>query len=132
MLTDNNDGTATISGTPNAGTGKLYRVMLQAKSSSGTVKQTLALSVFQAPAFTALSPKSKSGKVGKAFSVTLQATGYPAPTFSATPPPGVTLTNLGGGKATLSGFFLVGTQTFTITASNGYTPDATETFTLSS
>ena len=131
VLTDNNDGTATISGTPNAGTGKLYTVMLQAKSSSGTVKQSLALSVFQAPAFTSSSPKSKSGKVGKAFSVTLQATGYPAPTFSATTPPGVTLTNTGGGKATLSGYFLVGTQTFTITASNGHTPDATETFTLS-
>jgi len=129
-LTDHHDGTATLAGTPAAGTGKAYTVALYATSSSGTAKQVLTVTVYQAPVITTTAT-TKSGKVGKAFSYTLKAKGFPAPTFSASSlPAGVTLTNLGSGKATLSGFFLVGTQTFTITAANGHTPNATVTFTL--
>jgi len=123
--------TDTLSGTPGAGTGRVYSsVKFFATSSSGRVKQLFTLTVDQAPAITTTS--GKLGKVGTAFNFNLKASGFPKPTFSSPSlPPGVTITNTGNGKATLAGHYLVGQQTFTIVASNGSSPDATQTFTLS-
>ena len=119
-----------LAGTPGAGTGRVYsKVKLVATSTSGHVTQVVTLTVDQAPAITSVA--AKSGRVGNAYSVTVKASGFPKPTFSsATLPPGVTITNLGNGKATLAGHFLVGVHTFTLTASNGTAPDAAQTFTL--
>jgi len=119
-----------LTGTPAANTGKVYStIKLFASGTSGRVKQVFTLTVDQAPAITSVS--GKSGKVGTAFSLTLKGSGFPKPTFSSgSLPAGVTITNTGNGKATLGGHYLVGTQTFTITASNGTSPDATQSFTL--
>jgi Fibronectin type III domain/Putative Ig domain len=128
-LTDNHDGTATLGGTPGPGTGKIYLVQLTAKNVYGTTYQYFTLVVDQAPAIT--SANSATGKTGTAFSVTVKTTGYPAATLSASGlPSGVTLTNRGGGRATLAGHFLAGTKTFTLMATNGITPNATQIFHL--
>ena len=74
--------------------------------------------------------------VGMAGSFTVQATGTPAPAVSdggARLPSGVTFVDNGDGAATLSGTPAAGTggsYTFTITADNGVSPDATQTFSL--
>ena len=119
-----------LAGTPAAGTGRVYsKVKFIATSTSGLVKQLFTLTVDQAPAITSVA--GKAGKVGSAFSMTVKASGFPAPTFSSPSlPAGVTLTNTGNGKATLAGHFLVGGHTFTMTATNGTSPNASQTFTL--
>src|SRR5207249_4042577 len=72
--------------------------------------------------------------VGVAGTVTVTATGFPAPTLSAlgTLPDGVTFQG-GGGSATLTGTPAAGSAgvyPLTITAHNGIGADATQTFTL--
>jgi Putative Ig domain len=66
---------------------------------------------------------------GKAETFTVMATGSPSPTFSETGalPSGITLSSAGvlSGSTTQSGTFPV-----TITATNGVSPDATQSFTL--
>lgn len=64
---------------------------------------------------------------------TVRTSGYPAPslTESGTLPSGVTLTDKGNGTATLAGTSAQsGKFALTITAANGITPNATQTFTL--
>lgn len=78
---------------------------------------------------------SASFTVGTPGTATITGLGVPAPTFSVTGalPSGVTLTNNGNGTATLSGTPAAGTgglYTFTLTASNGVSPNAFQTFTL--
>jgi uncharacterized delta-60 repeat protein len=68
-------------------------------------------------------------------SFTMTATGGPVPelTLSGTLPEGVTISDHGDGTATLAGTPAAGTTgsyPLTITASNGMTPDATQSFTL--
>ena len=91
--------------------------------------QSFTLTVDQAPAIT--SANNTSFIVGTAGSFTAVATGYPTPTFSETGvlPSGVTFTSGG----VLSGTPAAGTggiYPFTITASNGISPNATQSFTL--
>ena len=82
------------------------------------------------PTFT--SGNSATFTAGTAGSFDVTASGNPAPTFSVPPgslPTGVTLSSAG----VLSGTPAAGTgglHTFTITASNGISPDATQSFTL--
>jgi hypothetical protein len=66
---------------------------------------------------------------------TVTATGYPTPTLSYSPagslPAGVTFHDNGNGTATISGKPTVsGTFTFWIEATNGVSPAALESFTL--
>jgi hypothetical protein len=76
-----------------------------------------------APLFTAAGAPT-TGTVGAPYSSTFAASGYPSPTFtvsSGTLPAGLTLTSAG----VLSGApTSTGTSTFTVTASNGASPDA--------
>ncbi|WP_200961252.1 S-layer family protein [Phycicoccus sp. Soil802] len=75
-----------------------------------------------APVFTAAAPTT--GTVGEAYSSTFTASGYPDPTFtvsSGTLPAGLTLTSAGVLSGTPTS---AGTSTFTVTASNGLSPDA--------
>ena len=63
--------------------------------------------------------------------MTITSKGFPVATLSATGlPAGVTLVDLGSGKGTLAGTMPAGVHTFTITASNGVLPNATQLFTL--
>jgi len=84
------------------------------------------------PVFTAAGSPT-AGTVGEAYSYTYTASGFPNPTFtvsSGTLPAGLTLTSAGvlSGTPTHGG-----TSTFTVTASNGSSPDAissTQTITV--
>ena len=126
-LVSHNNNTATLSGSPAAGTGALHVVVLTAKSTSGTARQSLNLYVDQAPKF--ISGATISGPVGTVFSFTIKTTGYPPPTITSTPlPAGVTLTDHTNGTATLDGTYLAATQTITFTAANGTAPNATQVF----
>ena len=92
-FTDNGNGTATLSGTPAAGTGGTYSLTFTASNGVGspaTQNFTLTVTVNQAPAIT--SANSTTFTVGAAGSFTVTTTGFPTPTLSesGTLPSGVT------------------------------------------
>jgi hypothetical protein len=127
-FTGNGNGKATISGTPTAG--GVSKFTITAKNSTGTATQTFTLTVGQVPKI--ISASSTTATHGKAFTFTITATGYPVPTLGRTGslPAGVTFTNNGNGRATISGTpKAAGVTTFTITAKNS-TGTANQTFTL--
>ena len=100
---------------------------------SGNGVVTIAYATPNAPAITSAAATTFTSGQSRTFTVT--TTGTPAPTISdgaATLPPGVTFKDNGNGTATLSGIptGVSGGYPFTITASNGVTPDATQSFTL--
>ena len=131
---DNGNGTATLSGTPAAGTGGTYALTITANNGvAPNATQNFTLTVNQAPAIT--SAASVSFLVGSAGSFTVTSTGTPTAALSETGtlPSGVTFVDNGNGTATLSGTpgaGTAGTYTLTITASNGVAPNATQTFAL--
>ncbi len=124
---DNGNGTATLSGTPAAGTGGAYALVFTITNGvGGNVVQNFMLSVQQAPAIT--SAATDTFVVGSADSFTITTTGFPTPTVSSagTLPTGVTLVgNALGGTATQTGTFPL-----QLTATNGVSPDALQNFTL--
>jgi hypothetical protein len=86
-----------------------------------------------APVFTSANNTSFSGSTPQTFSVT--ASGIPTPAFSETGtlPSGFTFTDNGNGSASLSGTpsaFNSGLYSLTLSASNGVSPTAYQTFTL--
>ncbi|MBU6198744.1 MAG: hypothetical protein KGI64_09655 [Xanthomonadaceae bacterium] len=131
---DNGNGTATLSGTPAAGTGGTYALTITANNGvAPNATQAFTLTVNQAPAIT--SANSTTFTVGSAGSFTVTSTGTPVAALSETGtlPSGVTFVDNGNGTATLSGTPAAGTggtYAFTITASNGVAPNATQNFTL--
>ena len=137
-FTDNGDGTATLAGTPGAGTGGTYAFTITAANGvSPNATQSFTLTVDQAPAIT--SANATTFTVGEAGTFPVTTTGYPGgPTLTlsdggATLPSGVTFTDNGDGTATLAGTPAdgsAGTFPFTITATNGVAPSATQSFTL--
>jgi len=135
-FTDNGGGSATIAGTPGAGTEGDYTLTLTASNGTTSTEQTFTLTVApaatpEAPAFT--SPATGSLTVGVAGSIAVTATN--ATTITKTSgdlPAGVTFTDNGGGSATIAGTPGAGTEgdyTLTLTASNG-TTSTDQTFTL--
>lgn len=107
-----------LSGTP-SGTGGLYSFTLSAENttSPNAASASHAIEVSAAPVFTADNPTT-SAKVGVPYSYTYTATGYPAPTFTATGlPAGLTLSSTGVLSGTPTG---KGGKTvsFAVTASN--------------
>ena len=131
---DNGNGTATLAGTPAAGTGKTYPITVTASNGVGSPSsQTFTLTVNQAAAIT--SPNSAAFNVGASASFSVLTTGYPAPSLGETGalPSGVTFKDNGNGTATLSGAPAsgsAGTYSLTLTATNGVGTPATQTFTL--
>jgi large repetitive protein len=126
-----NSSTGVLTGIPTSGTGGTFDLTITASNGVGTAAtQSFVLTVDQAPAIS-----SASGTVftvGTAGTFTVTASGSPAPTFteSGTLPSGVFFNDATG---VLSGTPLqgaAGTYTLTLTATNGVTPDATQTFTL--
>ncbi len=122
--------TGVLSGTPAAGTGGTYALVFTASNGAGSdATQNFTLTVNEAPAIT--SADSATFTEGNFGSFTVSASGFPAPTFSAsgTLPSGVTLSSSGvlsGTPAAGSG----GAYPITITASNGVGSDAQQSFTL--
>jgi hypothetical protein len=126
-----NDATGLLSGTPLQGTGGVYTLDFTPANTAGTgTTQVFTLVVDQAPAFTSASTTVFTVGTGGTFAVT--ASGFPTPTFSVMGalPAGVSLNPTTG---VLSGTPQTGTggsYPLTITANNGVTPVASETFTL--
>lgn len=131
---DNGDGTATLSGTAAAGTGKTYAITITASNGIGSnATQSFTLTVDEAPAIT--SANSTTFSVGGAGTFQVAASGFPTPAFteSGPLPNGVTFADNGNGTGTLSGTPATGTNgTYSIsfTAGNGVGSNATQSFTL--
>ncbi|MCW2935581.1 MAG: hypothetical protein JWM19_6543 [Actinomycetia bacterium] len=128
----NGNGTATLSGTPLAGSGKVYHVTITASNGVGTaVPQSFSLTVDQAPKITSAARVTFTYRKKGSFKVT--TSGYPvaALTESGALPKGVTFKNNRNGTATLAGTPAVDankTYTITIRASNGVGSAATVKF----
>jgi hypothetical protein len=133
-FTDNGDGTATLAGTPAAGSIGTYALTLTASNGvPPDATQNFTLTVDQAPVIT--SANAATFTVGAAGSFTVTTTGSPVAGLSevGTLPSGVTFVDNGDGTATLSGTPVAGsagTYALTLTASNGVSPDATQAFTM--
>jgi large repetitive protein len=133
-FTDNGDRTATLAGTAAAGTGGSYPLTFTATGGSATpVTQTFTLTITQSPAIT--SAAATTFGLGGPGTFTVTTTGFPAPTLSSSGalPAGVTFTDNGNGTATLAGTPAPGsggTYPLTISAANGNTPDAIQSFVL--
>src|SRR4029077_4205289 len=131
---DNGNGTATLGGTPAAGTAGTYPLTITASNGVGApASQAFTLKINQAPAITSAS--TATFVVGSAGSFTVTATGVPTPTLTRTGAltSGVTVIDNGNGTATLSGTpagGTAGTYPLTITASNGVGSPASQAFTL--
>ena len=131
-FTAHTNGTATIAGTPAAGTGGSYPITITATSSAGAQTQAFTLTNDQAPAFTSAS--SATSTVGKAFSFTVTTTGTPTAVLTETGalPKGVTFTAKTNGTATIAGTpasGTIGTYRITIKATNSVGAP-TQAFTL--
>jgi hypothetical protein len=128
-FTSNGNGTASFSGTPNAGTGGLYTITIAATNSGGTTTQTFKLTVAQTPTITNAS--SASATHGTTFSFKFTTAGYPVPTITHTGTvSGLSWSNTGSGTFTLSGTpRTAGTYTLTVTATNS-AGKTTQTFKL--
>ena len=134
----NSDGTATISGTPSSGSTGTYTLDLTASNGvSPNATQTLTISVTpqdSAPAIT--SPSSLDAHPGVAVDFTVTTTGTPTPSILASGqlPGGLSFRANSDGTATISGTpssGSTGTYTLDLTASNGVSPNATQTLTIS-
>ena len=127
---DNGNGTATLSGTPGAGTGGTYSITINAANIVGTTPQSFTLTVNTAPVFTSAS--STTFTVGTAGSFTVVASGTPAPTLSQTAgtlPTGVTFNASTGVLSGTPGAGTGGTYSITFKATNT-SGSTNQTFTL--
>jgi hypothetical protein len=112
-LVDAGDGTATLAGTPDPGSGGDYRFTVTASAEGGDAmssSQSFDLVVDEAPSVT--SPTDATFDVGTAASFTIATdAGFPVPTAigeSGTVPLGLLFVDNGNGTATLSGTAAVG------------------------
>ena len=128
---DNGNGTATLAGTPAAGTGGTYPITITATNASGTVTQTFTLTNSEAPTITSASTATFS--TGAAGTYTVTTTGYPAATIteSGTLPKGLTFTAGTTGTATIAGTPATGTTgTYPVTISATNSSGSTATLAL--
>jgi hypothetical protein len=120
VFVDNGNGTATLSGTPEAGTGGTYKLVWRADNGLGIATQNFTLTVDAPPVIT--SPSSNTFTLNTLNSFLITATGLPIPTLkeTGTLPPGVVFKVQGNGLAVLQGTpTRSGTFTFFITATSG-------------
>jgi hypothetical protein len=132
-FTDNGDGTATIAGTPAAGSGGSYPIQITAKNPAGSVSSTFTLTNDEAPSI--VSPPTTTFAPAVASKYTVTTRGYPAPalTESGPLPGGLSFTDNGNGTATISGTPASGTNgsyPVTVSASNATGSTATQTLTI--
>jgi len=118
---DNGNGTATLAGTPGAGSEGSYMVTISAANSVSTATEGFVLTVNAGLAIT--SAVSATATSGTAFSFTVTTTGTPTPTLTHTGPlpAGITFTANSNGTATLAGTPAAaarGTYPITFTAKN--------------
>jgi hypothetical protein len=128
---DNQDGTATISGSA-SGSGNFPITITAANGVSPDAVQSFTIKLASAPAITSANNVTFApGKTGQTFNVT--TTGLPTNAISRTGtlPSGVTFTDNLNNTATIAGTPTAGTQgaspyPWVITAANGILPDATQ------
>jgi len=133
-LVDNGNGTATLSGTPAAGTAGTYPLTVTASSGvSPNADQSFTLSVNQAPAITSANATTFTVGTAGAFTITTSGTSTAAISTASPLPSGITLVDNGNGTAMLAGTpaaGMAGTYPLTITANSGVLPNANQNFTL--
>jgi hypothetical protein len=132
-FTANSNGTATLAGTPAAGTGGSRLLTVKATNAAGSATQSFRLAVDQAPAIT--SARTVTATVGRAMKFTVTTTGYPKATITeAGPvPKGLRFIANTNGTATISGTPSAGTAGsygLTISATNGVGSPAVQAFLL--
>jgi hypothetical protein len=133
---DNGNGTATLSGTPDAGQGGVYVFSITASNGYSTdAMQAFTLRVNEAPTITSQDHTTFTVGSAGSFTVTTGHSYPPGETISefGALPSGVSFVDNNDGTASLAGTPDAGTggvYAFTITASNGINPDATQNFTL--
>ena len=130
---DDGDGTATLSGTPAAGTGNAYSLTFSASNGiADNATQNFTLTVNEAPAFA--SANSTTFTVAAYSIFNLAATGYPPISSISMTSGSLPLGIIYNSSAmTLSGTpaaGTAGTYPLTFSASNGISPDASQNFTL--
>ncbi len=120
---DNDNGTATISGTPLSGARGSYAVTVTASNGVGSpAVQHLALTLGAAPVITSASAWRVVPGQANTFTVTTTGTPVPALSLTGTLPPGLAFKDNGNGTATISGTppaSARGNYEVTITATNG-------------
>ncbi|HVA45504.1 MAG TPA: SdrD B-like domain-containing protein [Pirellulales bacterium] len=131
-FTNNGDGTATLAGTPAAGSGGSYDLTITANNGVGTAAtQSFVLAIDAAPTISSAAATTFTDGTAGTFTVSTAGTPTAALTESGSLPSGVTFTNNGDGTATLAGTpTATGSFPITIDAGNGISPDATQSFTL--
>jgi YVTN family beta-propeller protein len=120
-LTDNGDGSATISGTPPKAAAGRYPLTLTASNANGTATQAFTLTITRPPAITKI-PTIRATQ-GTHLSRTVRATGYPPPALaeSGPLPTGLSFTDEGNGTAVIAGTPAAGSAgryRVTLTATN--------------
>ena len=131
-FTDNGNGTATLSGTPSAGSGGTYPLNLTANNGVSPERHPDADGHRRAAAGASPARPPRPSQVGTAGSFTLTTSGFPTVatiTETGTLPSGITFTDNGNGTATLAGTPAAGsggTYPVTLTASNGVSPNGTQ------
>ena len=130
---DNDNGTASLSGTPAAGSAGQYPLVITGTSGAFTYTQAFTLTVDGPPSITTAATTTFT--TGQAGTFTVRTGGYPSPALdeSGALPMGVTWVANNDGTATLAGTpasATGGTYPFTITAANGISPNATQNFVL--
>ena len=136
----NNNGTATLSGNPAAGTQGVYPITLTAQNGTlpnATQLFTLtvqdAVPIFRAPTITSAASTTFTAGVEGTFTVRTSALPTASLTLTGTMPDWLAFVDNTDGTATIVGAPDLGgaaSYTFTITAANGIAPDAVQTFTL--
>ncbi len=132
--TDLGQGTGTLSGTPAAMSGGRYAISFHAANGGGSGPvQNFTLTVNEAPGIGSAGYATFMRGTTSTFLVT--TTGYPPPSIvlSSVPPAGLTFTDRGDGKATLTGRPAAPDGHyggFTLTASNGIGVSATQAFSI--
>ncbi len=131
---DNGDGTATLIGTPRAGTGGNYPITIIASNGASTnVTQSFTLTVTDSPVITSPTTATFASGHAGSFTITSRA-GFPTSTTltqTGMLPAGITFTDNGNGTATMSGTATAtGSYPITVTASNGPSPASSQALTV--
>ena len=125
----------TVSVTPAAGQTGTATITVTVTDGGGLTAQTTftvtVTAAASAPTITSAASTTFTVNTSNSFTVTTTGSPNATLTFTGTLPAGVTFVDNGNGTATLSGTpTATGTFPLTITAANGTTPDATQSFSL--
>jgi predicted outer membrane repeat protein len=135
-FTDNGNGTAQLSGTPASGAIGMFDITITGSNGiSPDATQAFTLNVVPTEPAGFTSENSAGFTVNNSGAFAVTTSGFPVATIteSGALPGGVTFTNNGDGTATFSGKPTAGSNgiyNFTLTATNGIAPPATQSFAL--